>query len=74
MNIKGNELWDIPLVQDFQNKNTNTINQCSDKNSLGCVITVCIYIKSKQNSIGQQAEGANGSDEFIFMKEKIKEL
>jgi hypothetical protein len=44
------------LIQYFEYKNADSIDQRDDKDPFGGFILVCIDINGKQNNIGKQAQ------------------
>ena len=62
------------LNKNFNDQDRYTINKGSYKNSFSRIIAVCIYIKSKQNSISQKAKRSDRSDQSPCIKKIIKEF
>jgi hypothetical protein len=62
------------LIQYFEYKNANTIDQGDDKDPFGGFIFVCIDINGKQNNISQQAQGTHRSDHPVIIHEIGKEI
>ena len=62
------------LIQDFQHQYPDSINNRGQKNAFGGAVAMGIDIKGKKHGIGQQGQGANGSNAFVVRNKEIKKL
>jgi len=74
LQAKHNNYWEIILIQNFQYKNTNAINNCGEENSLCGIVLVCIDINSEKHRISQQRQGADRGNSFIVCDEETKKF
>lgn len=70
MRLKIGKLWD----QKLKKKNTDSVNDCDNKNTFCRIEFISIYVESKQCNISYQAPHTPKRDDLFFIEENIDKL